>query len=230
MIHLYALTRTSVDIRPEGIDAAPVVTFEAADLHAAVSHHDAPVPATADAALAHVTVIEALAEHTEVLPVRFGPGHTDTATLRAELDRVRSQLHTLIDRVAGHVEFVVRTVTRTRIPAGAGTQGPRRSTQEPGRAYLEGRRAAVRARAEHEASLRDHLFLTTEPLVSAAAAVEETTGRSGPERCFLVPRAAAPAFATQARQLVADADDLVLGGPWPPFTFSSLPPDPQVDP
>ena len=233
MIHLYALARAGGDPRVAGIAAAPVVTFEAAGLHAIVSHHDGAVPATPDAALAHVTVIEALAAHTDVLPVRFGPGHADTATLRAELGRIRPQLHTLLDRVAGHVEFVVRV---TEPPAPASVEaGPAHAEpaapgagQGQGRAYLEGRRALLRAEADRQEALRDRLRSITGALASAAAAVRDTTGRSGPERCFLVPRPAASAFAAQARQLTEGAGDLVVGGPWPPFTFASLP-APQVD-
>lgn len=229
MIHLYALARAAVDPRVAGVAAAPVVTVEAAGLHAVVSHHDAAVRATADAALAHVTVIEALAEHTDVLPVRFGPGHTDVAALTTELERVRPRLHTLLDRVAGHVEFVVRAAgPPAPVAAGAGRNEVEHTAQGSGRAYLEGRRAAVLEMAEREEALRDRLRSTTEPLASAAAAVRDTTGRSGSERCFLVPRPAAPAFAAQARQLAESGGDLVVGGPWPPFTFSSLPPHTQA--
>jgi len=237
VIHLSALAREGVDPAVAGIAAAPVVSLDAAGLHAIVSHHDDAVQATADAALAHVTVIEALAGRTDVLPVQFGPGHTDEATLRAELDRIRPQLHTLLDRVAGHVEFVVRAA-EAPAPAtvGAGADQPKASVpgpghpgsgRGPGRAYLEGRRAAVRAEAEREEALRERLGATTEPLASTAAAVRDTTGRNGPERCFLVPRPAASAFAAQAGQLTEDAGDLVVGGPWPPFTFSSLAPAPE---
>lgn len=229
MIHLYALARAAVVPRVAGIAAAPVVTLEAAGLHAVVSHHDDAVRTTADAALAHVTVMEALAEHTDVLPVRFGPGHTDAAALRAELDRVRPRLHTLLDRVAGHVEFVVRAAGPSApVAAGAGRNEVEHTAHGYGRAYLEGRRAAVLEMAEREEALRDRLHSTTEPLASAAAAVRDTTGRSGPERCFLVPRPAASAFTAQARQLTEKSGDLVVGGPWPPFTFSSLPPDTQA--
>lgn len=234
MIHLYALARAGGDPGVTGIDAAPVVSVPAAGLHAIVSHHDEAVQTTADAALTHVTVIEVLAARADVLPVQFGPGHTDEATLRAELDRIRPQLHTLLERVAGHVEFVVRateppapsTVGAGHDPAKAAAAGP---GQGEGRAYLEARRAVLRAEAEREEALRDRLRSTTDALASAAAVVRDTTGRKGPERCFLVPRAAAPAFAAQARQLTEDAGDLVVGGPWPPFTFSSLPPAPQGD-
>lgn len=235
MIHLYALARAGGDPRVAGIAAAPVVTFDAAGLHAIVSHHDAAVRATPDAALAHVAVIEALAAQTDVLPVRFGPGHADTATLRAELDRIRPQLHTLLDRVAGHVEFVVRA-TEPPAPAAVGAGHAPTDPAAPGgrqgqgRAYLEARRARIRAEAEGEEALRDRLRSTTEPLASGAAAVRDTTGRNGPERCFLVSRHAAPTFAAQAQQLTDGAGDLVVGGPWPPFTFSSLPPASQVDP
>lgn len=229
MIHLYALARAAVVPRVTGIAAAPIVTLEAAGLHAVISHHDAAVRATADAALAHVAVIEALAEHTDVLPVRFGPGHTDTAALRTQLDRVRPRLHTLLDRVAGHVEFVVRaTEPPASVAAGAGRNDVEHTAHGSGRAYLEGRRAVVLEMAEREDALRDRLRSTTEPLASAAAAVRDTTGRRGPERCFLVLRPAAPAFAAQARQLTESGSDLVLGGPWPPFTFSSLPPNTQA--
>lgn len=228
MIHLYGLARAPVAADLSGIHGAPVATLEVGDLRAVVSHHDAAVPADAVTALAHVAVIEAIAEHAEVLPVRYGPGHADAAALRAELDRARPRLHTLLDRVGRHVEFVVRAA---RVPApvttGAG-RGPGEHTAPlSGRAYLEDRRAAVRAATEAVEALHDRIVDCTRPLVTAAAATEDTTGRTGPERCFLVPREAAARFAEQAQQLT-EASDLVVGGPWPPFTFASLSLDPQA--
>lgn len=221
MIHLYAIGREPVRPRLPGVDGAPVVTLAASDLHASISHHGGAVEATTEAALAHVAVIEDLARRTEVLPVRFGPTRSDVAGLRGELERASAELTRLLDRVGGHVEFVLRSA-EPRAPVLAGSVGAAEGAHGgPGRAYLEGRRAAARAASDAQAARRDHLRRVGEPLDAAAVDVEDTVGRNGPERCFLVARDAAAAFAALAREVSDRAGDLVVGGPWPPFTFAS---------
>lgn len=219
MIHLYALARDAVLPRRPGVDGADVVTLPAGDLHACISHHHGDVPATTEAALAHVAVIEAVADRTDVLPVRFGPPVADLARLRTELDRARPELTRLLDRVGAHVEFVLRPA-EAQVPVVAGAGAAADGTRGPGRAYLEGRRAAAQAVSDAQAAQRDHLRRVSGPLDAAATAVEDTTGPSGPERCFLVARDAAAAFASLARE-VSEGTGLVVGGPWPPFTFAS---------
>jgi hypothetical protein len=242
LIHLYALARGPLREPVVGIEDAPVRSVPFGEVHAVVSSHRHALATTREAALRHLTVIEAVTEHLDVLPVRFGPGHEDEDSLRTKLEGEAGLLAAL-DRVAGRVEFMVRSEATPapagNAPAGAGAAGAGAAAAgavpsgaagpgagdagSPGRAYLEGRRAADRAAAERDAEALEGLRSATRALDPAATAVLETTGRNGPERCFLVPRSAAEAFAARARRHVASSTTLVVGGPWPPFTFASLP-------
>jgi hypothetical protein len=232
VIHLYAVTRGVVPGSLRGLDDVPLSTVAVGDLRAVISRHEVAVPPTEAAALRHVTAIEALAEHADVLPVRFGSRHEDEADLHRRLEEQLPQLCDLLEQVGGHVEFVVRPSAAVptspagqpsvlRLDEGATDAGT-------GRAYLERRLAEERAVADELAASRARLHDATEELVGAAAAVHELTSQRGPERCFLVARSAAASFGEQARQLVADSGRFVVGGPWPPFTFASLPVDVEV--
>jgi hypothetical protein len=242
LIHLYALARGPLREPVVGIEDSPVRSVPLGEVHAVVSSHRRALATTPDVALRHLTVIETVAEHLDVLPVRFGPGHEDEDTLRTKLEG-QAGLLAALDRVAGRVEFMVRSEATPApagnapagsgaagsgaAPSGAAGSGAGDAAGSPGRAYLEGRRAADRAAAERRAEALEGLRSATRDLDPAATAVLETTGRNGPERCFLVPRSAAEAFAARARRHVASSTTLVVGGPWPPFTFASLPPSPE---
>jgi hypothetical protein len=231
VIHLYAVTRGVVPGSLRGLDDVPLSTVAVGELRAVTSRHDVAVPPTEAAALRHVAAIEALAEHADVLPVRFGSRHADEADLRRRLEEQLPQLHDLLRRVGGHVEFVVRP--SAAVPASPAGQlsglGPDEGASDAGtgRAYLERRLAEQRAVAEELAASLARLHEATEALVGAAAAVHELTRHHGPERCFLVARPDAASFGERARQLV-DGGRYVVGGPWPPFTFASLPLDAEA--
>jgi hypothetical protein len=108
VIHLYAVTRGVVPGSLRGLDDVPLSTVAVGELRAVISRHEVAVPPTEAAALRHVAAIEALAEHADVLPVRFGSRHEDEADLHRRLEEQLPQLRDLLRRVGGHVEFVVR--------------------------------------------------------------------------------------------------------------------------
>jgi hypothetical protein len=222
VIHLYALARREPPTPVRGIDDVEVVFLPVDDLLAVVSHHREALEASDVVALAHVSAIEAVAAHVEVLPVRFGPGHGDDETLRGRLRPQLPELRQRLDRVGGTVEFVIRPLVTPPVTVPDDGVEPAASGSGRGRAYLERRRDLERARAAEHDAVRARLIDASRPLVAEALAVHDTVGPRGPERCLLIARAAAPAFAVRARQLVAEVD-LVVGGPWPAFTFAALP-------
>jgi hypothetical protein len=230
VIHLYAVTRGVVPGSLRGLDDVPLSTVAVGELRAVISRHEVAVPPTEAAALRHVAAIEALAEHADVLPVRFGSRHEVEADLHRRLEEQLPQLRDLLRRVGGHVEFVVRPATVPTSPAGQpSVLRPDGGAADAGtgRAYLERRLAEERAVAEELAASRARLHAATEELVGAATAVHEVTRHHGPERCFLVARPDAASFGARARQLVGGGR-YVVGGPWPPFTFASLPLDAEA--
>jgi hypothetical protein len=231
VIHLYAVTRGVVPGSLRGLDDVPLSTVAVGELRAVISRHEVAVPPTEAAALRHVAAIEALAEHADVLPVRFGSRHEDEPDLHRRLEEQLPQLRELLRRVGGHVEFVVRP--SAAVPTSPAGRAPVLRSDEgapdagAGRAYLERRLAEERAVAEELATSRARLHDATEELAGAAAAVHELTRHHGPERCFLVARPGAASFGARARQLVGGGR-YVVGGPWPPFTFASLPLDAEA--
>jgi hypothetical protein len=231
VIHLYAVTRGVVPGSLRGLDDVPLSAVAVGDLHAVISRHEVAFPPTETQALRHVAVIEALAAQADVLPVRYGSQHGREDDLRRRLEEQLPQLRDLLQRVGGHVEFVVRpSAAEPQPPAGqvSGAAAGGAPDAGTGRAYLERRLAEERATAEELAASRARLHAATEELVGAAAAVHELTRHHSPERCFLVARPAAASFGERARQLVGGSDRYVVAGPWPPFTFASLPVDAEV--
>lgn len=223
MIHLYALGCAPLGAGSRGIDASPVTTIATGGIHAVVSHHDEAVRPSTEAALQHVATIEAVAERIDVAPVRFGRGHVDAAALRTKLDASLPELRDLLGRVAGHVEFVVRSSGVPVEDPRPTEVGPRIAAMGAGRAYLEGRRASALAAADERRRIQDRLVESTGPLDEHAVATHDTIGPHGPERCFLVRRDAARSFTSRARLLVGTDGSMVIGGPWPPFSFAPLP-------
>jgi hypothetical protein len=230
MIHLYAVVRGVVDPALRGIDDVPVSTLEVGHLRAVVTRHPEPVQGSEDAALRHVAVVERLAEGADAVPVRFGSDHGDERGLTAELEGQEERLDALLDQVGGHVEFVIRTAATTRSrsaappaggPSGGTAAGGDRVAAGSGRAYLEHRRDEVREREAAVDATRDRLREVSRALVAEDVAVLDTDTRRGPERCFLVARGDAVRFGERARRLTGEGGDLVVSGPWPPFTFAA---------
>jgi hypothetical protein len=220
VIHLYAIVRAPLRETVRGIDDASVTTLPVGAVHAAVSRHSVPVAHSDQAALAHASAIDAIAAQVDALPVRFGSEHEDEQRLRERIT-AEEGLHERLERVAGHVEFVVRPAT---VPVGPAASAETVTGVGAGRAYLERRRARDLAANEARDAVRVHLRQVTEPLAGLATDVRETAGRHGPERCYLVARDAAEHFARRARDVVGPGGTFVVGGPWPPFTFASQSP------
>lgn len=223
MIHLYALAR-----RPElpwalvGIDGADLVVVSCGVLHAIGSEHATAPPPDRDRALQHAAVVGALADRLAVLPLRFGAVHQDRHTVQATVRAQTDGLVRALDRVGGHAEYVVRLA---RAP-GRAAQAPITRTLDrvpvagSGRAYLELRLAELRAAHDAEQVSVAQLRALTEPLTDHAAVALERAGPFGPERCYLVGRDELATFTSVAAACLEGRDELMLGGPWPPFTFA----------
>jgi hypothetical protein len=223
VIHLYALTaEPPASVGLVGVDGAPVTTLAAGALVGVTSEHRSAPEVTADNALAHAAVVAAVADQVPTLPVRFGTHHRDHAALREALAETEDELLATLARIGHAVEYVVRAgagpaASQASAPAPADDSVGQR--QGPGRRYLEERLAEQHAAEAAEAAARARVAAATAGLDTLAIAIAERVGRSGPERCFLVDRDATAAFAAAAA--AATEDGLVVGGPWPPFTFAA---------
>jgi hypothetical protein len=224
VIHVYALVDGPVDLGAlGGVDDQPLRTVACPPFHAVVSDHDRAPEATRERALAHARVVAAAGERAAAVPVQYGAQHADEAALRgAVADRAESLRRTL-SRVGGQVEVVVR-FPRPPFPEPSPSSEPSPpavDAEGSGRAYLEGRLARERS---ERAALRDatqRLRERTAPLEPLASEAVDRTGPLGPERCLLVPADEVEPLLAAARAAADEHDDLVVGGPWPPYTFAS---------
>lgn len=249
MIHVYALTAVPLDLGDlVGVDGRGVRPVACPPLHAVVSDHGRAPGPTRGRALAHARVVAAAGEAAPAVPVQYGARHADETALRAAVRERAGALSDTLARVGGHVEVVVRFAAPVRDPAStvragdgtdvAGDPAPSSDVPAPssdvpdvpavspdaagsGRAYLEGRRERERAERAVRRAARQRLRERTAPFEPLASEAADRSGPRGPERCLLVPDAeVAPLLA--AARAAADADgDLVVGGPWPPYTFAS---------
>ncbi len=240
-----------------GVADAPVTLVRSGAVAAAVS----PVPPEefSEAALkvrledlrwleatarAHHLVIEILAAHTTVLPLRLATVYLDPDRVREMLGEREAAFTTLLDRLADHVEWGVKVYAEgppPSPPAPATAGGPADETN-PGRAYLRSRRHQRQAR-EDAWQLADEAVRRTEERARGLA-VERTRhrpqqsglaqvpGENVANDAYLVPRRLAEEF--RSRMLHA-ADGLPgvrvdVTGPWAPYSFTApLAPDEQQE-
>jgi hypothetical protein len=231
VIHLYALADRPAAVDDlVGLDDEPLVEVALPPLHAVVSEHERAPRATRERALAHAGATLEVCRRTSATPVRYGAHHADVEALRTALEGRAEDLLTSVRRVGGRLEVVVRFAAPV-VPASVGAAAPVDGGAAPGtgagagpegagRAYLEERLERDRAEREARSAAADALRESTSALDAHATQVVERDGPQGPERCLLVAGERAEAVLDVARELAAADTRLVIGGPWPPYTFA----------
>lgn len=192
-----------------------------------------------DAARSHHRVIEALAAHTTVLPLRLATLYEDHAAALGTLRAQGQAFATRLARLSGHTEYGVKVYVLPAPPARAAAPA---TAASPGRAYLQARRAQ---RQDHEDHFRQAgLAADRVAAVAGRFAADRVAhpAQSGPlaaaspeenvlNDAYLVPDDRAEAFLTA----VADAAHGLAGvrvevtGPWAPYSFAA-PPAPSSEP
>lgn len=223
MLYLYAISAWPAPPLPPvaGLGETALVAVPCADLVAVAQ----PLPAPPDPAeaqiLAHEAVIEALMADRTVLPMRFGSTLADTAAVEAFLATRAAPFRADLTRVAGCVELSVRGISPAdpADPDTAQIESSASSDRSPGRAYLEQRRVAERARLAQRAHAQA-IYARLEPLARAAVFGAARHADMPLNAAYLVPREAVAAF----REAVAAAGSttplrLLCTGPWPPYSF-----------
>jgi len=189
------------------------------------------------AAVAHEAVVEAFIGATAVLPMKLFTLFTSDDRALVHLQRDRRRIEALIKRVAGHLEWGVRLVLNPvrRDPAGTrsakGQLAARHTGMRTGITYLNQKRAQLavaRERAERARTIAAALFdvLSERSREARRRAPGELPVQPGPlllDAAFLVSRARARAFTSlvqrEQRKLARDGYDVILTGPWPPYSF-----------
>ncbi|WP_225835462.1 GvpL/GvpF family gas vesicle protein [Streptomyces sp. NK08204] len=259
LCYAYAVVRSSAE--PErtalagvrGVAGAPVTLVRSGPVAAAVS--PVPLDEFSEEALrsgledvrwleatarAHHLVIETLAAHTTVLPLRLATVYLDEHRVRDMLREGETAFTAQLDRLADHIEWGVKVYAEeppASEPATAEAGGPTGEVN-PGRAYLRGRR---RQRQEREDAWRlaEEAVRRTEEEARGLAverarhrpqegALAQVPGANVSNDAYLVPRRLAEEF--RSRMLHA-ADGLEgirveVTGPWAPYSFTApLAPD-----
>lgn len=216
MIHCYALSRTAVVPAAPGIDATVPFAVACDGLHAVVSEHGAAPRPTRERALAHAGVVAAVAAETPTVPVRFGVQHDDRDALRAAVAERAERLEEAMRRVGDRWELVVRRAHE----ATGGPAAVAPAARGEGTDYLRRRLEEEQARRAALAAVQEQLRRVSAPIEELADDVLERDGPRGPERCLLVPAAHRDEAVATARRCLAEHGDVVLGGPWPPYSFA----------
>ncbi|MFB7504200.1 GvpL/GvpF family gas vesicle protein [Streptomyces broussonetiae] len=203
-------------------------------------------------ARAHHSVIEALAAHTTVLPLRLATVYLDDGRIRAMLHEDAELFSQTLQRLAGQLEWGVKIYVEpqpdTRRPgpasaAGSASAADTTADTGPGRAYLRARRAQRHSREEcyeaaREAAERvesigramatDHARHRVQQGELATGAGENVVNDA-----YLLTHEATAEF----RKRVLDAAHGLPGvridvtGPWAPYSFVAPPgtEDPATD-
>jgi hypothetical protein len=179
-------------------------------------------------AVEHDTVVRVGAAVTTTAPLRLATMCADDDAVRERLQELHDRAAALLSRLAGRDEWGVKLLGAT--PA-AGAE-PVDATS--GTAYLQQRRAALRARETSAAATQRQVEDVYEHLLRAAIAGhrhrpqdERLSGLGQPmllNAAFLVARADVQVFRRHVDEIARTVppDAFVLTGPWPPYSFAAL--------
>jgi hypothetical protein len=174
----------------------------------------------------HDDVVSGLAERTTTAPLRMATVCRDDASARAKLAALADAATAVLDRLDGRIEWGVKVYAR--VPETADERSG------SGAEYLRRRRAALRTRQQELATAQAQATSAYETLLHHAAAGRRhepqdsrLTGVAAPmllNAAFLVDTARVAEFRTAVEQVGATADalEIVLTGPWPPYSFAVL--------
>jgi hypothetical protein len=170
-----------------------------------------------------------------VVPLRL---FTIFASETRALVHVREALPTLaalFERLDGRVEYGIRAARSRQAPTGLPPGTVRRLTQAPlsGRDFLERKRALLRDRRPEAIDARWPALVVEHVRVHAddvrTRPLPADGGRVWLDVAALVPVARAQAFVRDMRALDREVrregHEIILTGPWPPFTFIDEPGD-----
>lgn len=219
-----------------GVLGAQLAWIVGGDLAALVSPVVDPAaiaaPSTADL-LRYQGVIQQQHEDADVLPMRFGGVLADEEEVRAHLDAQRHEYRRALARVAGCAEMGVRVLLEAEAAAPAPRAGEESGPAggASGAAYLRARQRRYAAEEGRRRRAEDLLQREILPLVAPHCRehlVQTPPSPSGAPAIgsfyFLVPRSEVPAFRAALASLLREsiqegAQQLMISGPWPPYSF-----------
>lgn len=181
----------------------------------------------------HHAVIETLAAHTTVLPLRLATLYLDDAHVRDMLAAREEDFAGLLDRLADHVELGVKVYAEPPPDSGEAAPAEEAPGDASGRAYLQRRRQQRRTREATWRAARDAVRRIQDEAREVAVdsaryrpqqgrLAEGVAGENIANEAYLVPRPLADEFRARIQR---SADDLQgvrveVTGPWAPYSFA----------
>jgi hypothetical protein len=184
---------------------------------------------------AHHDVVQAIAWSAPTAPGRAATVFRDDDRVLEVLRDREAELHVLLGRLTGHREWGVKIHLLPPAASGEDLQDlAAGGTSGPGTAYLLRRKAADGLRQESERRLADQVRQIDSSLAALAAATHHRpqdfplTRKSGVvvlNAAYLVPAADTARFTAAADELGGGLTGarLTVTGPWPAYSFASLP-------
>ncbi|MGW7436916.1 GvpL/GvpF family gas vesicle protein [Streptomyces sp. NPDC054849] len=267
LTYVYAVARPTEPLREalaglSGIDRAPVrllldTSSDASDAalafvisavsardfnEIALKEHFEDVHWLEYVARAHHEVVQTVAAHATVLPLRMATVYQDDSRARQALVEQRDTFARRLAHLEAHTEYGVKIYLTPFAPpttgepsADVGAAAP----TTPGKAYLQ------RRRAQHDT--RERVYRQAQQAAAAidAIAARHTSQRvrhapqsgalTGPREnvlndAYLVPDQETERFRTAIAQAAQDFPDISIEvtGPWAPYSFAMPPPDTPV--
>lgn len=216
MIYVYLLLRPGDPPPPPGHTGfGPVHAWPLAEVVAWGSEVSAPPPPQLDALRTHDAVVRTALRAATPLPVRFGTVVADLAALEAALAPRAQDLAAALAFLEGCVEIGLTLPWHRPAPT------PPRPTS--GRAYLEGRAAALRAaaarRAEATAAL-EAVAAALRPWARATKVEVHATPTLAGRVAYLVHRRQLGAVRAALPAVRKTWPSLGISGPWAPYSFA----------
>ncbi|MDX3235953.1 GvpL/GvpF family gas vesicle protein [Streptomyces sp. ME03-5709C] len=216
-------------IRAAGLSVAvsrvPVADFD----DEALKRHLEDLTWLEDTARAHNRVVEALAGHTTVLPLRLATIHRNEERLATVFAPKHQACADALAMLTGRQEWGVKIYA---LPAAQAPAPPAAPGTSPGKAYLLQRRAQRHYAEDSERralALADRMDAELATLATASRRHRPQAGRlaDGPgtnvaNTAYLVHREKSRAFAAQVEQAAAAVPEVrvELTGPWAPYSFA----------
>jgi len=184
----------------------------------------------------HDAVVSAAAQVGPTAPLRLATICLDDEGVRARLEEWHDQLHDVLDRVEGNLEWSVKAFARAASAPEPDAPDDRSTADAPGAgaAYLKRKRDQTLQRQQSEEQalrLADevHSILSRHSVASRRLQPQDPrlTGHEGTmtlNGAYLVPQVRADSFAAEIAALAEQYPEahLQAGGPWPPYSFATL--------
>ncbi|MFI8824780.1 GvpL/GvpF family gas vesicle protein [Streptomyces sp. NPDC053431] len=223
-------------VSAEGVAAAVGSVPESEFSEAALKLHLEDLTWLERVARAHHGVVEFLAAHTTVLPLRLATVYVDDDRVREVLRRGAPTFLRMLDRFAEHVEWGVKVYAETaetaRGPAAA--QGVDGDSPDPGRAYLRRRRQQRDERGAAWSAATE----AVRRIEAGAGGIAVELARHRPQQgqlavgagenvandSYLVPADRSDEFCARVRDATRDLPGvrIEITGPWAPYSFAVL--------